>query len=308
MSDSVHTFTGVWFNWSNGIVRGATLTLEQKYAGLLTAFLAIFVSFAGGMFWRALSFVLHQAYATRPTERRDILHYRRQVILRNNSAGAAAWSFVQLAFGGWDNVLRCLPFALIPTLNLLLFGVSGIFTSYITKVPGNATLIIGPHCGGFDSTGTDSSLQFTTKLGKVLADTNEAATYVSQCYQNTSSSVGCGTYIRQSLPFITDQNASCPFASGLCLYNDDSAMKMDTGLLDSHEDFGMNARPRDRIKFRRIATCAPIYSRPFTEVTNLTDFGEVVFVNAGPIPGLGTNYTFSYVTHANIDGIGYMLK
>jgi hypothetical protein len=66
MSDGIHTYTGAWINWSEGAIRGATLTLSQKHAGVLSAFLAILVSFAGSLFWIILSFAIHQAYTSEP--------------------------------------------------------------------------------------------------------------------------------------------------------------------------------------------------------------------------------------------------
>lgn len=41
MSAALHTYTGVWTNWSEGTVIGITLTLSREDAGILTAFLAM---------------------------------------------------------------------------------------------------------------------------------------------------------------------------------------------------------------------------------------------------------------------------
>lgn len=59
MSAGVHTYTGVWTNWSEGSIQGLTLTLSQTNSGVLSAFLAILVSVTGGFFWSILSFTLH---------------------------------------------------------------------------------------------------------------------------------------------------------------------------------------------------------------------------------------------------------
>ncbi|KAB8239187.1 uncharacterized protein BDW43DRAFT_306071 [Aspergillus alliaceus] len=42
-----------------------------------------------------------------------------------------------------------------------------------------------------------------------------------------------------------------------------TAFAMDTGLLDSHADFGINAPPKNRIEYRRLTTCSPIYGVDF---------------------------------------------
>ncbi|GFF64340.1 hypothetical protein IFM47457_06188 [Aspergillus lentulus] len=313
MSDGIHTYTGPWINWSEGVIRGATLTLSQKHAGVLSAFLAILVSFAGTLFWSILSFVIHQAYTTEPTKGQDALHSQRQIILRNKTAAGAAWALIMLPFENGRTasrvkaIGRSLPLAVLAILNILLFSVSGLFTSYITKTAGKSTIIVGPGCGGFTYNTSDSIVN-----SKSLQDTYEAATYVRQCYQGSPSGLICGTYARPSIPFTTNQNASCPFASELCAYNDRSAFEMDTGLLDSQADFGINARSKDRIKFRRVTTCAPVkHGSGLGTVQNDSTYGELLYINAGLKYYMGqpyTNYTFIYTPSPQVDGIGYTLS
>ncbi|GFF34148.1 hypothetical protein IFM46972_04136 [Aspergillus udagawae] len=313
MSDGIHTYTGPWINWSEGPIRGATLTLSQKHAGVLSAFLAILVSFAGSLFWIILSFAIHQAYTTKPAQGQDALHAQRQIILRNKTAAGAAWALIMLPFENGRTasrvkaVGRSLPLAILAILNILLFGVAGLFTSYITKTAGNSTIIIGPACGGFEFNSSESVMNF-----KTLQDTYEAATYVRQCYQGSPSGLLCGTYARPSIPFTTNQNASCPFASELCTYNGQSAFQMDTGLLDSQTDFGINARPKDRIKFRRVATCAPVkHGSGLGTARNDSTYGTILYINAGAQYSMGQpylNYTFEYTPTPQLDGIGYTLS
>src|SRR5580704_5318037 len=99
MADGTRTYTGVWTNWSHGRVHGATITLSRESGGILAAFLAIYVAYAGGKFWRILSFAAHQLKTTPPSRTRDALHYQRQVILRNSgSGGGALWALSVLPF------------------------------------------------------------------------------------------------------------------------------------------------------------------------------------------------------------------
>jgi hypothetical protein len=253
--NGLHTYTGPWINWSHGVILGATLTLPSKYGGLLAAFLAIYVSFAGHMFWRLLSFVLHQIYTTKPGSKRDGLHHQRQVILRNNGGAADAfWEFAKLPVN-WRGrthqpFLRVFAFAFLAALNVSVFSVASIFTSEITKGPGNSTIILGPACGGYTVTPDNNSSKTSGFSSKILADTYEAATYVRQCYgENTTASLACNLYNRRSLSFTTNPNATCPFPSDLCIFNNQSAFSMDTGLVDSHSDLVVNARPEHRIKY-----------------------------------------------------------
>jgi hypothetical protein len=308
MSGETYTYTGVWVNWSHGLIHGTTLTLSQQHGGLLAAFLALYVSFAGGMFWRMLSFVLHQTNATSPSKTRDWIHHQRQVILRNSGTGSggATLSLFKLSFALRGRArLRCFLFALVALLTVALFSVAGIFTSTITKVPGNSTLVLGASCGGFKlnyaTAGKDPNW-----LSKNLGDTVQAATYVRQCYQNSTSSLGCGTFVRPSIPFSIHKNAPCPFESSLCIIGDTAAFSMDTGRLDSHVYFGINAAPKNRILFRRKATCAPIHGKPFGVAQN-GSLGEVLYIDAGPSV-VGLNYTFQYFAHDIDDGFGYQLR
>ncbi|KAF4214795.1 hypothetical protein CNMCM6805_009440 [Aspergillus fumigatiaffinis] len=285
MSDGIHTYTGPWINWSEGVIRGATLTLSQKHSGVLSAFLAILVYPMNGDYYGANGQMASLYHGT--DKGQDALHAQRQIILRNKTAGGAAWALIMLPFGN---------------------GVSGLFTSYITKTAGKSTIIIGPGCGGFTYNASDSIIM----CSKTLQDTYEAATYVRQCYQGSPSGLMCGTYARPSIPFTTNQNASCPFASELCAYNDRSAFEMDTSLLDSQTDFGINARPKDRIKFRRVTTCAPVkHGSGLGTVQNDSTYGELLYINAGLKYYMGqpyTNYTFIYTPTPQVDGIGYTLS
>ncbi|RAL08519.1 uncharacterized protein BO97DRAFT_398097 [Aspergillus homomorphus CBS 101889] len=314
MSAALYTYTGVWINWSEGAIRGATLTLSQKNSGVLSAFLAMLVSLAGSLFWGILGFALHQLGTTEPTRRRDALHYQRQVILRNKGAAAAAWALITLPFDSGRTasklraVGRSLPVAILPILVLILFGVSGLFTSYITKTAGQSTLIIGPGCGGYEFNATDVTVANT----KSLQDTYDAATYVRRCYHEDASQLDCSTYVRPSIPFTTNPNASCPYSHDLCAYNGQSALQMDTGLLDSHEDFGINAPPSNRIKYRRVTTCAPIkHGSGLGVVQNDSTWGQVVYIHAGGQYYQGQeylNFTFSYTPIPSVDGVGYTLS
>jgi hypothetical protein len=248
---------------------------------------------------------------TKPGSEQDGLHHQLQVILRNNGGpGGAFWEFIMLPIS-WRGrtkrpFYRVAAFALLAALNLALFSVAGIFTSEVTKVPGNSTIILGPSCGGYKSSPDVNNGQLAAFQAKVLADTYEAATYVRQCYGGNTTSLACGVYNRRSLAFTTNPNATCPFASGLCIFNDKSAFSMDTGLIDSHSDLGINAPPEHRIKFRRLTTCAPVHAKQWGTVVNESVIGPVLYINAGP--SNLNNYTFSYVKGSNNDGIGYTLR
>jgi hypothetical protein len=86
---------------------------------------------------------------------------------------------------------------------------------------------------------------------------------------------------------------------------DTAAFSMDTGRLDSHVYFGINAAPKDRVLFRRVTTCAPINGTSFGVLRNTTSLGKVLYVEAGDTTG--NNYTFMYQTAA-ASVTGYQLR
>ena len=310
-------YTGVWINWSHGAILGSTLTLSSRDGGLLTAFLAIFISAAGAALWRILSYILHQVRASQ--EHQDALHHQQQNILRNTSSpGGASVQFTQLIWYWWKFARRpfrrSLPLALFALLNLIVFAIAGVFSSQVTKAAGDETLVISPNCGYFalDSEKTQQSL-FALSL-KNLNDTITAASYARACYGGLQDPLKCNIYTQPQIEWTTNQNASCPFASGVCYFSDKAAYEMDTGPIDSHDVLGINAPVQDRITYRKVTTCAPIHTNGFVTELNATGesgtpgrHGDVIEqLWYGPIVDV-TNYTFFYNEHAVLDSIGYSL-
>jgi len=87
-----------------------------------------------------------------------------------------------------------------------------------------------------------------------------------------------------TLPYSIDTQQDCPFSGrtaclGVNYTVVNEAMAMDTGELDSHVDFGINAPSGDRITFRKRVTCSPIQggqliSDPVVQTINLTYSGR----------------------------------
>lgn len=89
----------------------------------------------------------------------------------------------------------------------------------------------------------------------------------------------------------------------MCVSSDGLAMQLDTGLVDSQLELGVNAPVKDRIKYRHLATCSPIKQKGFaTDWLNAT-MVNVTGITSEPQPGemlkfydyggiLGTNHTF----------------
>lgn len=129
-------YNGAWTNWSKGgAIKGATLTLTHRDGGLLTAFLALFVTFAGRSFWRLFCFIAHACLSAGATPQ-DGLYHQRQAILRNATTGFIGLQyFVQLGWG-WRNKalkswLRIIPLITVTALLVVSFYVAGIFSSQV---------------------------------------------------------------------------------------------------------------------------------------------------------------------------------
>ena len=310
------TYTGFWINWSHGATIGATITLNQRDGGLLTAFLAIFVSAAGASCWKITSYAIHQCRASQ--DYKDALHHQQQAILCNTDGPAGAlWGFCQLPWYWRDHAIRSLarslPLVLLALLNIATFGVAGIFSSDVTKAAGNETLIRSPHCGYLIvETGNGTFQDTVASNGIDLNDTLAATTYSRACYGNTENALGCNQYVRQQLHWTSNQNATCPFSPDLCIYGSTAAYELDTGLLDTHEHLGINAVQSDRIQYRKVTSCSPIHTRGYVTTFNDTDpthlaYGDLLLkYNYGPIVNI-SNFTYLYDTHSVTDIENYVL-
>ena len=312
-----HVYTGFWVNWSRNKTLGSTLTLSDRNGGLLIAFLAIFVSVAGGAFWRIVSYIIHQSRAKLAYQ--DGLHHQQQAIFRNaSSPGSASWQLGQLMVNWWDSARRpawrILPLAFLALTNLILFALAGIFSAEVTKAAGNETLIVSPNCGSWDISNHTGPLEQAAFRSKTLLDTTSASTYARSCYGPAQNTLVCAQYTQQNIPWLVNQNASCPFSGGMCKLGDTSAYQMDTGPIDSHQVLGINAPPTDRITYRKVTTCSPIKTKGYATEWNNTDKGALNYgdtserLNYGPMPDVGINYTFEYNEHTASLMTGYQLS
>lgn len=131
--DSV--YTGVWINWSHGRVRGATLTLTHRDGGLLTAFLALFVTVVGISFWRLFCFAMHTRFSAMNVSQ-DGLYHQRQAVLRNAATSTIGlryfvqmvWAWRSRASRRW---LRILPVMSVTLILTAAFQFASIFSSQV---------------------------------------------------------------------------------------------------------------------------------------------------------------------------------
>lgn len=308
-------YRGAWINWTHGPISGSTITLSKSDGALLTSFLAIFVTASGSACWKIISYILHQIHAKQ--EPQDGLHRQTQVVFRNTgTAVAAALQVVQLAWYWRKTAVR--PFArvfavlLLALLNVTAFGVAGIFSSQVTKAAGDNVLVRSAQCGTLDATTASPSDQSKLDINDILS----ATTYAQLCYEGEAQNLlDCYQYVQPSISVSEVDNASCPFPSNTCVYGATGAYSLDSGLIDSHADLGLNARKSQRVQYRKVTTCSPLNINGYTQELNDTDTRDIsfndtlfIYVFGSVTDGLNqTNYTFRYDPKPPVATTGYSL-
>jgi hypothetical protein len=283
-------YTGIWTNWSFGKIRGSTLTLTQRDSNLLIAFVAFFVTLVSAEVWKLACFATHFYLST--SERRDVIHHQRQAIIRNTrSPGSAVSAILELAWT-WRASKPCkriLPLLAFTVLAAIILGLATAFSSRLAR-DDHEVLIVGDKCGLpiMPTTNRDYSSQFSPWLAQLAtSDLN----YATQCYSNGSTTVdGCSTFIKQKLPMMATQNAPCPFGR-LCKGSNTSIL-LDSGMIDSHADLGINAPETERFSTRVLWHCAPLETSGHTSTINVSDTRSFTSYNYSS--GVDDTITSSY--------------
>ena len=293
-SSGVHL--GLWTNWSRGPVFGSTLTLTQSNSNLLIAFVAFFVTYVGTRFWRVACLVLHFIYSS-PAPR-DGLYHQRQAILRNTSnAEDGLYTIVRLGWI-WRRIARqtwrrILPLVVFTVLCIVGWTLAAGFSSKISTAVGNEVLITGSSCGVVDDD-LDSLIEHKEKLLNPYKSRKlqSSGTYAQQCYSpDLADSQYCTTYVPKSINSTVVANASCPFDKEMCR-TQSSNFIVDSGYLDSHEHFGLNAPASQRFQYRRVVHCAPLTTENYTMQRNVSSDRSYTGYMFGPM--IGKNVTYEY--------------
>ena len=252
-------YNGFWTNWSQGYVRGATLTTTTTGGAILVAFLALFVQFTGSQLWGISRFIIHQIRVSNKS--RDALYHQQQVVLRNSSPADAARAFTQVGWGWRSRVnnplRRSLPVTLVALAHSITFLLAAILSSTASTSQGDQVLVSSPHCGLIDFNSPNLSAVLDVIGAYETESLSDSASYARSCYSSGATSrtwQDCSTFAAPRLP-TTQSNISCPFEEGICTV---PSIQLDTGLMDSDLFFGMNAPLKNRVKFRKVTTCAPI--------------------------------------------------
>lgn len=301
-ADGTSIYTGPWVNWSHGLVLGSTVTLSARNSTILTSFIATFVTIVGVQLWKILCIIIHQSRASQ--EPQDGLYHQHQNVFRNsNTPGGAAWSFILQSWCWWGRVhhsmMRSLPWALFSILYIVLFAVLSVFgSSEVAKAAGQERLLRSSRCGYWDTNGSEPGLG--SFAAKVLRGSQNAATYARDCYDGSVDTLRCNRY---ATPYIKweEKPADCPFEDVICKGN--NTYQMDTGLVDSHHDLGINTPAKDRLKYRRVTTCSVLVQKGYADINDSSPF---VTWNYGPYAD--KNVTFIYKKNTLGGSSGYTVK
>ena len=277
-----HVYRGVWTNWSHGRVHGATLTLNRRNGGLLTAFLALFVTVVGTRFWRIGCFFIHRWFSSK--DARNALCHQRQAILRNAANSTSGLWILLCACWAWRrnshaSYQRLLPSIIFAILTSMVFAVATIFSSEITTSMGHEVLLRGSNCGYLSS----ELLNNETVLiidPYISQRTALSMAYAQRCYNDNANSRNCSVFHTPRLRWTADRNATCPFSGGkdICL-NDFSNLRLDSDYIDSDRDLGINSPPETRFFYRSVVDCAPLNTEGYMRSTKYVPSEESLTKN-----------------------------
>lgn len=284
-------YVGVWTNWSlGGRLTGSTLTLSHRNGALLTAFLALFVTFVGSRLWRIFCLILHQIFHTDLP--RDGLHHQRQAILRNSTDEQTGlinlfrilWAWRRRAEKPFRRLLPVIIFASLATAGL---SVGSIFSAKISSLMGNEVLLSSSNCGkigAFNSSAEspqETAEQLDTIYNPWIAERiSSAASFVQTCY--TGGSENCGPRIKKRLLSTVNKNASCPFQQQICRHLTGN-IRLDSGYINTQADLGINTPIDLQINFRTITHCAPLKTKGYTRSVEYSTDKPYIQYLYGPI-------------------------
>ncbi|KAM0431287.1 hypothetical protein ACHAPT_005258 [Fusarium lateritium] len=267
---STPTTLGVWKDHSRHAFSSTTLTLSNRDAAVLLAFLATLVAITGVRSWRISRFAMYMAFTSRPDveisandEGASDELLPQQVILRNSeTATGAAVGLLSYTYLSKEakatklqQRLKGTLFGIIALGHWATFIVLSILTSQIVlgrTVVSKATSSCGKW--GPDTNSSDFNVVYN-ELG--LNATLDADNYVQNCYFNhvKSGIFDCERLMSQSIPISVSNDAECPFPSNVCRTK--FALAVDTGNV-SLAHLGINTRLAHDLYFRRRSVCAPI--------------------------------------------------
>lgn len=286
--DSKYIHRGGWTNWNENLFDGGRITTSKQAADLLMVFIGIFLVLMEAGLCSLITFGIFLWHRRDKVGRRsrDALWHQGQTVLRNSGDFMSiAGKYIALwqAYG-WKKPQVALRVAPVVVLGVLTSGVFLLALPFLTTFvmlneDGNEVLIKSKQCGLWEietdkvtaRRTTESSIRWTT-----------AMQYVDSCYEASGDSGLCDNFLYKRKLEWDKSSVTCPFDDSACLGDDLPARKIMTKVLDTHWDLGLNAPPKDRVQFRRSATCSPIdLSGDLAEILEGDDGSETMYLYLG---------------------------
>lgn len=160
---------------------------------------------------------------------------------------------------------RSIVLIIVGLLHLIAFGAASILASHITTTDQEVLVTRGAYCGPWADI-PDDQLTSDERLMEVLYNDltmQRSASYVQNCLLQPQALPECQLFKKAELPWNSTQDNPCPFGD-LCVGPTNGSLYLDTGLLDSRDDLGINGEGGDRVLWRKNMTCSPITTKGYS--------------------------------------------
>ncbi|VZH92001.1 unnamed protein product [Fusarium fujikuroi] len=315
--ESHDIYTGTWRNYSTAGLDGKVITLPLQSAGYLISGLTVLLTLAVESCWTITAYALHQCHVSEAT---DPLELQLQVLLRNvEKPTSAAWHLAKI-WRAWRKYnVRHVRKLLYTGLFAIIFAAAivpvGTIVASIASTREEVVLVLAKprNCGYVRSNFSVSSSNdaFAASFAYTTDKAIRGRSYAKAWYRNAEASRRDppSSFPVARLPYRND-TVPCPLKGNRCRYyavdtNDENmAIALDTGLLDTGAYLGINGPKEHMIQFRKKTTCAPTRI-PDLWVPYQDGSDNFTALMAGPYEGPG-NITLKFNTRIRDENVGYV--
>jgi hypothetical protein len=320
---TLNCYTGFWWDYSIDGVGAGVLTLPITSAGHLISGLALLVSLSGTAFWVIVAYIWHQIRVS-PGGPVDYEHLQLQILLRNTTSPAAAVFHAAKIYLAQrktkiSRVSTLLVLTIVAGLVFALFSAAGVLVGGLlaSRSQDEILALAKPVlCGSVISVSnsSESAATFSATVTYLASSALRGRAYAKAWYsQNTSvATTASSIFPVHRLPYTTSQ-VPCPFTGSRCRFHThntsdaNTALALDTGLLDSHLHFGINGPVHRSVQFRRKAICMPFRAADLFELQGDIDGTNFTILRAGRYQDNDGNITQTYDERMPEMDLGYVI-
>ena len=305
-------------NWSKHPLSIATFTSTHFAGAVFVSFLTAFITLTGAFCWCIVCYIIHQYRSTQKDK--DGHFHQTQATIRNSAQDTN--TLVELFKLGYSwrsksekNFKRIARLSLIAIVHFALFHAAAILSSAIYSTT-DEVLIRSDYCKMF-GVGSSGTPQNNAWNMAERATARWALDWSRTCWNlENEKTTECSILAKPN--FLGQQeiyyNQPCPFSPEMCLDSDAGAITIDSGLVNTNKDLGLNSRKGNAINYQRITTCAPLQTQQFSWTEPGYYDGDIMmYYNYGQVingtDGIETEYTFRRSGYArNLTHTPYTLK